>query len=93
METTVVGAIAEAGETDETSMAVFFDNEEIGSRTIQGADSSFLRDLLDRITIVTGGTAEDSYRSRAVSFSISADGAHAHHPNFPDSHDPAYTPV
>lgn len=89
----IVEAISEAGESDETSMAVFFDNEEIGSRTIQGADSSFLRDLLDRITIVSGGTAEDSFRSRAVSFSISADGAHAHHPNFADSHDPAYAPV
>jgi len=80
-------------DSNETNMAVFFDNEEIGSRTIQGADSSFLRDLLDRITVVTGGTAEDSYRSRARSFSISADGAHAHHPNFAESHDPAYSPV
>ena len=86
-------AINQAGGGDETSMAVFFDNEEIGSRTIQGADSSFLRDLLDRITLVTGGSAEETYRSRAASFSISADGAHAHHPNFAESHDPSYAPV
>ena len=77
----------------ETSVAVFFDNEEIGSKTIQGADSSFLRDILDRITVATGGDLEDTYRSRARSFSISADGAHAFHPNFTESHDPSYTPL
>lgn len=79
--------------SDETSVAVFFDNEEVGNRTLQGADSSFLKDLLDRITLVSGGTLEDTYRSRAHSFAISADGAHAHHPNYADSHDPAYAPV
>ncbi len=81
------------GQNDKTSVAVFFDNEEIGSRSIQGADSSFFRDILDRISIVTGGNPEDSYRSRALSFSISADGAHAHHPNFIDAHDPCYAPI
>ncbi|MBI9098035.1 MAG: M18 family aminopeptidase [Spirochaetaceae bacterium] len=86
-------AVSHCSLSDETAVAVFFDNEEIGSRTLQGADSSFLRDILDRITMVTGGSLEDTFRSRAASFSISADGAHAHHPNFPDSHDPAYAPV
>jgi len=86
-------AIISTPAADETSVAVFFDNEEVGSRTLQGADSSFLRDLLDRITLVNGGTSEDTYRSRANSFAVSADGAHAHHPNYADSHDPAYAPV
>lgn len=86
-------AITSNPEIDETSVAVFFDNEEVGSKTLQGADSSFLKDLLDRITFVSGGTLEDTYRSRALSFAISADGAHAHHPNYAESHDPAYTPV
>ncbi|MDA3811307.1 MAG: M18 family aminopeptidase [Spirochaetaceae bacterium] len=80
-------------DSDESSMAVFFDNEEIGSNTIQGADSAFLRDIIDRITSVTGGDSEDCYRTRTKSFSISADGAHAHHPNFAESHDPSYAPV
>ncbi|MBN2657243.1 MAG: M18 family aminopeptidase [Spirochaetales bacterium] len=88
----IVEAIGEAELQDHSSLAVFFDNEEIGSRTLQGADSSFLRDLLDRLTAVTGGKGDDSYRARALSFSISADGAHAHHPNYPESHDPAYAP-
>lgn len=86
-------AIVNSQRGDETSVAVFFDNEEIGSRTIQGADSSFLKDLLDRITLVSGGLPEDTFRSRALSFSISADGAHAQHPNFAENHDPSYTPV
>jgi len=86
-------SILEAGDCGATSVAAFFDNEEIGSTTIQGADSSFLRDLLDRITIASGGSIEETFQSRARSFSISADGAHAHHPNYGESHDPAYTPV
>lgn len=86
-------AVRGTPEIDATSVAVFFDNEEVGSKTLQGADSSFLKDLLDRITIVSGGTLEDTYRSRAHSFAISVDGAHAHHPNYSESHDPAYTPL
>lgn len=87
-------AIINTPERDETSVAAFFDNEEVGNKTLQGADSSFLKDLLDRITLVSsGGSMEDTYRSRALSFAISADGAHGHHPNYTDSHDPEYTPV
>lgn len=88
----IVEAIGGNSDQAHTSVAVFFDNEEIGSRTLQGADSSFLRDILDRIILVNGGKRDDAYRARAVSFSISADGAHAHHPNYPESHDPAYAP-
>lgn len=86
-------SITEAGDCEETSLIALFDNEEIGSRTLQGAASSFLRDILDRITLTSGGTLEGTYQSRARSFSISADGAHGHHPNYEESHDPAYTPV
>ncbi len=90
----ITGAIKESTcERDETSVAVFYDNEEIGSRTLQGADSSFFRDILDRIIVVSGGKEEDLFRARAKSFSISADGAHGHHPNYGDSHDPFYAPV
>jgi len=88
----LVESIGEGDLQEHTSVAVFFDNEEIGSRTLQGADSSFLRDLLDRVVLVSGGKGDDAYRARAASFSISADGAHAHHPNYPESHDPSYTP-
>ena len=78
---------------EKTSVAFFFDNEEIGSRTMQGADSGFLSDILDRISIVRGATTEDRFRARAASIMISVDGAHAVHPNYADKHDSNYAPV
>jgi len=75
-----------------TKVGVFFDNEEVGSRTMQGADSNFLSSTLDRIVYSLGGSFEDNLRSRYNSFLISADGAHAQHPNFSDKHDSFYAP-
>lgn len=76
-----------------TQVALFFDNEEIGSRTPQGADSSFLDTTLRRIILETGGDEVDYLRAKARSFLVSVDGAHGMHPNFPDKHDPDYAPV
>ncbi len=89
----VCSAFIDSPVSGSTSVAVFYDNEEIGSRTYQGADASFLSDILERIILATGGTKEDFFRAKAASFMISADGAHAVHPNFPDKHDPGYAPV
>lgn len=75
-----------------TIIGVFFDNEEVGSQTMQGADSNFLSSIIDRIVYTLGGTQEDSLRARFHSFLISADGAHAQHPNFSDKHDISYSP-
>lgn len=75
-----------------SAIGVFYDNEEIGSMTMQGADSNFLNSIIERIIYSLGGSLEDSYRSRSRSFMISADGAHAIHPNFSDKHDPSYAP-
>jgi len=76
-----------------TNIGAFFDNEEIGSRTLMGADSNYLDSLLDRIVFSLGGTLEDSLRARHHSFLISTDGAHALHPNFTEKHDKAYAPL
>ncbi len=76
-----------------TQLAVFYDSEEIGNGTYQGADSSFLKEILERIVLASGGSSEDFFRAKARSFMISADGAHGVHPNFSDKHDPAYAPV
>ncbi len=74
-----------------TVMAVF-DNEEVGSGTRQGADSSFLQDVLWRICECTG-IKEAEYRRRlAESFVLSADNAHAVHPNHPEKADPTNRP-
>ncbi len=72
-------------------MAVF-DNEEVGSTTIQGADSTFLKDTIGRIAKILGWTEEERCCKLAESFLISADNAHAVHPNHPEKSDPANRP-
>ncbi len=89
----VLESFINAPGADGTQIAVFYDNEEIGSRTFQGADGSFFYELLERITAVTGGSGDDHYRAKAKSFMISADGAHALHPNYKDKHDREFAPV
>ena len=70
-----------------------YDNEEVGSRTKQGADSPFFTEVLERIVLSLGGDREDLFRAIANSFLISADLAHAVHPNAPEKHDPVVRPM
>ncbi|MBO7386827.1 MAG: M18 family aminopeptidase, partial [Lachnospiraceae bacterium] len=77
---------------DFINVCVVFDNEEIGSGTKQGADSTFLEDNLRRIEIALEGDAEDLTRKIAGSFLISSDNAHAVHPNHPEKADPTNRP-
>ncbi len=86
-------AIISAKTAESTAVAMFFDNEEVGSATLHGAASSFPRDILERIILSTKGDLEDWYRAAANSWMISADAAHALHPNFPEKHDPNYAPL
>jgi aspartyl aminopeptidase len=65
-----------------------FDNEEVGSGTKQGAASTFLADVLMRLNAALGRPQEDYYRAVADSFMVSADNAHAVHPNHPEKTDP-----
>ena len=69
------------------SMLAVFDNEEVGSGTKQGADSTFLRDVLSRIRSGLQLTEETYQCMLAESFLISADNAHAVHPNHPEKTD------
>lgn len=69
-----------------------FDNEEIGSETRQGADSSILSNILERIIYALGGTREDFLGVLSRSFMLSADGAHAIHPNKGSTTDPTNIP-
>ncbi len=66
-----------------------FDNEEVGSGTRQGAKSTFLADTLRRISLSLGKNEEEYLRAIASSFMISADNAHAVHPNHPEHTDDA----
>lgn len=65
-----------------------FDNEEVGSGTKQGADSTFLYDTLIRINEAVGGNNSKLLSAIANSFMVSADNAHALHPNYAEKSDP-----
>ena len=74
------------------NLMIVFDNEEVGSMTRQGAASTFLQDTLKRICLAMGGGENDYHRLLADSFMISADNAHAVHPNHPEKADPTNRP-
>lgn len=76
-----------------TKVLAVFDNEETGSQTKQGAGSPFLMSLIERLVFAQGGTAEDMYRAVEHAFMISADNAHAWHPNYSEKYDPTNHPV
>ena len=76
-----------------TKILAIFDNEETGSQTKQGAGSPFLANMIQRVVMNIGGTMEDYYRAVEKSFMISADNAHAWHPNYSDKYDPTNHPV
>lgn len=76
-------------ETEATQVIALFDHEEIGSRTSRGAASSFLRDVLTRLS---GEAASDLARAISGSFIVSADMAHGQHPNYADKHDGNHRP-
>jgi aspartyl aminopeptidase len=84
-------ALLEARDDAElTRGIVLYDHEEVGSRSTQGAASDFLRSCLQRLC---GSSLEDYHRATAKSFLISADMAHAVHPNHADLHEPKHTPL
>ncbi|MCA9532672.1 MAG: M18 family aminopeptidase [Myxococcales bacterium] len=80
---------------DRTRGVVLFDHEEVGSRSAQGAAGTFLSTWLDRITMALSGanpSREHTARAMRHSFLVSADMAHAAHPNYLDRHDSSHRP-
>jgi len=74
-------------------MIILFDHEEIGSRSAQGADSNIAKEITTRISEQLGGkTQEDHFRAIRNSLVVSADMAHAVHPNFIGKHHPQHHP-
>lgn len=71
-----------------TRMFVAFDHEEVGSRSLAGAQSSFLSNLVSRLC----GSVEERMRAVSRSMLVSADNAHAVHPNYADRMDPMHAP-
>ena len=82
-----------AQESESVPVLAVFNNEEVGSNTRQGADSTFLTDVLERVSALCGKTAEEHRAAVAQSFLVSADNAHAIHPNHPEYADKAEAPV
>ncbi|MDO5779125.1 MAG: M18 family aminopeptidase [Clostridium sp.] len=88
-----IRALVDSRENEATKVMICIDNEEIGSLTAEGADSTLLNNILERITLGLGKGREGYYRTLANSIMISADLAHAVHPNLGDKHDPTNRPV
>ncbi|MBR4671251.1 MAG: M18 family aminopeptidase [Butyrivibrio sp.] len=82
-----------SGDSENVAMHCVFDNEEVGSGTKQAADSTFLKDTLIRINHALGRNDQQYYTAVANSFMISADNAHAVHPNHVDKADPVNRPI
>lgn len=86
-------ALIAAPESDTTQVLAIFDNEETGSQTKQGAGSPFLASMLVRIARQQSGTEEAYWQAVERAFMISADNAHAFHPNYAEKYDPTNHPM
>ena len=88
-----VHALLGAPATAHTQVFVANDHEEVGSASAEGAKGSFLQDVLQRLVVATGDVDGQAYHQMlARSRLISADMAHAVHPNYADRHEPSHTP-
>jgi aspartyl aminopeptidase len=89
----ITDAAPSAGAGDLVPVAALFDHEEVGSETAYGAQSGFLPRALERIVLGRGGSREDYHRALAGSLCVSADMAHAVHPNYESRHESRHKPV
>ena len=85
-------ALTAAESVAHTCVLVANDHEEVGSGSAEGARGSFLEDVLRRLVVATGGDEQDIARAKARSLLVSADMAHAVHPNYADRHEPGHQP-
>ena len=89
-----LGRAAAAGSEDGdfAQIVALFDHEEIGSESAYGAHSSFLPRVLERVSLGRGLSRDGYLRALARSACVSADMAHAVHPNYADRHEPRHKP-
>ena len=86
-------ALLGSGKSAVTKVLAIFDNEETGSQTKQGAGSPFLASIINRIALAQGGSPEAFSQAVERAFMVSADNAHALHPNYTEKFDPTNHPV
>lgn len=80
------------GDVDTLPLLGCFDHEEVGSASIDGADGTLLAVVLERVVTELGGTRSHLHAAIASSLMVSADMAHAAHPNYADKHEPRHKP-
>jgi aspartyl aminopeptidase len=88
-----LSALLAAQPGDATRVVVLYDHEEVGSETASGAGSQFLQSVLVRLLEAYGPSPDGFARALAGSLLVSADMAHAVHPNYPDKHDKLHRPL
>ena len=86
-------ALAASSPDGHVAVAVLNDHEEVGSSSNTGAAGPFLESVLSRLVAARGGSADDLARSLVSSSCVSADNAHAVHPNYPERHEPGHRPI
>lgn len=82
-----------SGENQGICVAAIFDNEEVGSQTMQGAGGTFLETVLRRIAYALRFDENEYYKALSSSMLLSVDNGHAVHPNHPEKTDPTNRPV
>ena len=85
-----INALLSNKKPNSTTICALFDHEEVGSESATGASGSFMSDVITRICASTNTSEEDRLRALANSFFISADMAHAYHPNHAASYEPCH---
>jgi aspartyl aminopeptidase len=86
-------ALDAAAPSDKIALVVLNDHEEVGSASTTGAQGPFLETVLERLVAARGGSRDELHRALSNSACISADNAHAVHPNYPERHDPEHRPM
>jgi aspartyl aminopeptidase len=88
-----VDALTAATPSEHTDVIALFDHEEVGSDSTSGAAGPLLEHVLERLSLAAGGGRGAHLAALAASSCVSADNAHAVHPNYPERHEPAHRPV
>jgi aspartyl aminopeptidase len=88
-----VEALVRSDPVDGVAVLALFDHEEVGSDSTTGAGGPLLETVIDRLVRARGGDADDRHRALAASICVSADMAHAVHPNYVERHEPAHRPL
>ena len=88
-----ITALADPAAQRSFAIVSLFDHEEVGSTSTSGADSPLLQQIISRLVEARGGTASHLARALHQSFCVSADMAHAVHPNYGERHEPAHRPL